>query len=83
MTDPMRMFSFAGQSAGGLFWALMLLVIWVISFSITKNFRNETAFLFACMFTALAGLPLVIMGLISYYYIMGLLLLSAIAYFMK
>ena len=49
----------------GLFFAVMLLVVWVISFMSLKGFGNSRAFTFASFLCAILGIILGVLDLLS------------------
>jgi hypothetical protein len=54
-----------GDATGGLFWAIMLLVIWVIAFMGLKQYSTSRAFTFASFMCAVIGIVMGVMDYIS------------------
>ena len=59
-----ELFKYIGVSAtGGLFWPVMLLVIWVVSFMAFKNYSTSRAWTFASFFCSILA---IFMSLMDY-----------------
>ena len=54
-----ELFKYIGISAtAGLFWPVMLLVIWIVSFMAFKNYSTSRAWTFASFFCSILGIML-------------------------
>jgi len=61
-----ELFGFIGRSAtGGLFWPVMLLVIWVITFIAMKQYSTSRAWTFASFFCSILSIIMAILDYIS------------------
>ena len=61
-----ELFKFIGVTAtGGLFWPVMLLVIWIVGFMAMKQYSTSRAWTFASFFCAILGIMLGVMDYIS------------------
>jgi hypothetical protein len=61
-----ELFKFTSNNAtNGLFWPIMLLVIWVVSFLAFKNYSTSRAWTFASFFCSILGIFLAVMDYIS------------------
>ena len=61
-----ELFQFIGISATeGLFWPVMLLVIWVVSFMAFKNYSTSRAWTFASFFCSVLGIILAVLDYMS------------------
>ena len=57
-----EIFKFVGVSAtAGLFWPVMLLVIWIVSFLAFKNYSTSRAWTFASFFCSILGIFMAIL----------------------
>ncbi|MFA6074083.1 MAG: hypothetical protein WC758_08250 [Candidatus Woesearchaeota archaeon] len=50
---------------GGLFWVVMLSVIWIIAFMALKQYSTSRAFTFASFFCSIMGIFLAVLDLIN------------------
>ena len=61
-----ELFQFIGISATeGLFWPVMLLVIWVVSFMAFKNYSTSRAWTFASFFCSVLGIIMAVLDYMS------------------
>jgi prepilin signal peptidase PulO-like enzyme (type II secretory pathway) len=61
-----EIFGFVGRSAtAGLFWPIMLLVVWVVSFMGLKQYSTSRAWTFASFFCAVLSILLAVLDYIS------------------
>ena len=58
-------FSYVNTTAGGLFFPIMLLVIWIIIFIGTKQYSTSRAWTGASLITSFLSIPLVIGELVA------------------
>ena len=64
--DLFGMFKFIGETpTGGLFWAVMLLVIWVVPFMALKQYSTSRAWTFASFFCSILSIFLAIMNYLA------------------
>jgi len=64
--DFFEMFKFiGGEPTGGLFWGVMLLVIWVISFMTMKQYSTSRAWTFASFFSSILAIFMALMDFLS------------------
>lgn len=54
-----------GTATEGLFWSVILLVIWVISFLALKHYSTSRAWTFASFFCAVLGIILAVMDYLA------------------
>ena len=68
--------SYVGEVTGGLFFPLVLLALFVISFVTTMHFGNGRAFVFSTFFCSIIAIFLVIAGLLNsgYMYLLFVML---------
>ncbi len=60
--DMYGIFNFINQEAtGGLFWAMMLLVVWLISFMALKQYSTSRAWTFASFFCSILAIFMALM----------------------
>jgi len=61
-----ELFRYIGDTAtGGLFWAIMLLVIWVVAFMAIKQYSTSRAWTYASFFCAILGMFLSVMNYLA------------------
>ncbi len=61
-----EIFKFVGVSAtGGLFWPVILSVVWIVSFMGTKQYSTSRAFTFASFFCSILGMFLAVLDLMA------------------
>lgn len=58
-------FNYVNNTADGLFFPVMLLVVWVITFIGTKNYSTAKAWTAASAIVSFISIPLAIAGLIA------------------
>ena len=71
-------FNFVNNTADGLFFPIILLVIWVVVFVASKQFTTSRAWTIASFVGAALSIPLVILGLVNPRYMYLLIFLFAI-----
>ena len=64
--DMYGIFKFIGESAtGGLFWGVILMVIWVITFLALKQYSTSRAWTFASFFCSILAIFMSLMNYLS------------------
>ncbi len=82
--DLFTIFQFVNNKAtGGLFFPVILLVIWLVAFigAIAEGRQVSRAFIFSSFISAILGTLLALMGLLSMTYVYFLILLIAFGIF--
>lgn len=69
---------YVNNVTGGMFFPLILLAMFIITFVSTMNFGNSNAFVFACFFNSLIAIFLVIAGLLNPMYMYLLFVMLAV-----
>jgi hypothetical protein len=54
-----------GDASGGLFWGVMLMVIWVVTFLGLKGYSTSRAWTFASFFCTILGMFMAVMDYLS------------------
>ena len=76
-----EIFGFVGSSAtGGLFWPVMLLVIWTVSFMALKQYSTSRAWTFSSFLCAVIGIFMATMDYISPRYMYIPIILTVIGF---
>jgi hypothetical protein len=68
----------ANDTTGGLFFPVILLVVWVVAFMSTKGFSNSRAFTFASFFCSILSIMMGILDVINPRYMYLCFILTAI-----
>lgn len=68
------------EPTGGLFWAVILLVIWVISFMALKQYSTSRAWTFASFFCSILSIFLVLMEYLAPKWMYFVIILTLIGF---
>jgi len=60
-----ELFGYIGRTTGGLFWPVMLLVLWVVTFLAMKQYSTSRAWTFASFFCSILAIPLAVLDYIA------------------
>ena len=60
-----EIFGYIGSVTGGLFWPIMLFVVWIIAFMALKQYSTSRAWTFASFFCGVLGIFLAVLDYMS------------------
>ncbi len=71
-------FDYVNIVSDGLFFPVILLVLWIVTFVATKNFSNSRAFTIASFIGAVLSIPLAVLDLVAPRYMYLLIFLTSV-----
>ena len=75
-----NLFGYINRVSGGIFWPIMLLVLWIITFLAIKQYSTSRAWTFASFFCAILSIPLAVLDYIAPVYMYMCIFLTIVGF---
>lgn len=64
-TGILELFTYVNNTVDGLFFLVMLFIVWIVTFIATKNYSSDRAFTYASFICIVLAIPLAVLNLIG------------------